>query len=56
MSGHLPAVLSFEPVLAAEVDRVEYWQRRLRLRLSPIGELTGGAGVLLAEDGRSEDA
>src|SRR5581483_8057653 len=47
-----PGVLSFEPVLAAESDRVEYWQKRLRLRLSPIAELTGGAGVLLAEAGR----
>jgi hypothetical protein len=47
-------VLRFDPVLGAsgEFDRVDYWQRRLNTRLSPIGELGGGAILLLAQDHR----
>ncbi len=49
-----PEVLLFDPVLAASGDfeRVDYWQERLHMRLSPIGEMRGPAAVLLAEDGR----
>jgi hypothetical protein len=47
-------VLRFDPLLAAsgEFDRIDYWQRRLNTRLSPIAETGGGAALLLAEDGR----
>ncbi len=40
------------PVTCLEWDRVEYWQKRLGMALSPLAELGGGAILLLAEDGR----
>lgn len=44
----------FNPELAAsgEFDRVEYWEQRLGLRLSPIAEVDGGI-LLLGADGRA---
>src|SRR5947209_1250932 len=47
-------IIRFDRVLAAsgEFDRIDYWQSRLNIRLSPIAELGGGAILLLSEDGR----
>ncbi len=47
-------VLRFDPILAAsgEFDRVDYWQRQLSTKLSPVAETSRGGMLLLAEDGR----
>ena len=49
-----PGVLLFDPILATsgDFDRVDYWQKRLHMRLSPLGEISGPVALLLAEDGR----
>jgi hypothetical protein len=43
------------PLLSAagEFERVDCWQRRLNIKLSPIGEDSKGGMILLAEDGRA---
>ncbi len=50
----LKGVLRFDPVLAAsgEFERVDYWQKRLNTKLSPLAEGSKGELLLLAEDGR----
>ena len=52
--AYLAEALLFNPVMAAtgEFDRVDFWQRRLNLRFSPLAEISGGAILLLADDGR----
>jgi hypothetical protein len=52
--AYLAEILRFDPVLASsgEFDRVDYWERRLGMRLSPIAETGGGSMLLIAEDGR----
>ena len=52
--GKFPAEVLHSIGLAAsgEFDRIDYWQCRLKIRLSPIAELGGGAILLLAEDER----
>lgn len=48
-----PEKIFFDPLRASgEFDRVEYWERYLETHLSPIAELSGGAIVVIAEDGR----
>jgi SUKH-3 immunity protein len=50
----LKGVVRFDPLLSAsgEFDRVDYWQHRLNIKLSPIAEDSKGGIVLLADDGR----
>jgi len=45
--------IRFDPLLAASGDfnRVDYWQRKLNVLLTPLAEV-GNAMMLLAEDGR----
>jgi hypothetical protein len=52
-SGYIATELDFDPVYAGsgEFDRVDYWQQRLGLLLSPLGEHGDGGLVLLANDG-----
>jgi len=46
--------IRFDPALAAlgEFDRIEYWERKLNTKLSPIAETNPVSIVVLAQDGR----
>lgn len=48
---YAPGVVIFNPLLAAELDRVTDWQEYLGMVLTPIGEVAGQACLLIAEDG-----
>ena len=50
----IKGVLRFNPLLSAsgEFERVDYWQHRLNVKLSPMAEDSKGGILLLAEDGR----
>jgi hypothetical protein len=51
--AYMAEVLRFDPILAAsgEFDRVDYWQKYLKIELTPIAEVNA-AILLLGSDGR----
>ncbi|MEW4452001.1 SUKH-3 domain-containing protein [Bremerella sp. JC817] len=50
-SGQIIPGLDFDPLWAdGEFDRIEYWERKLSTRMTPIGMIGGGMLIMLAED------
>jgi hypothetical protein len=47
---HSSSTVIFEPLEEAEQDRIEYWEKRLNLALTPVGG-TSGIALLVAENG-----
>jgi hypothetical protein len=51
-----PPVVFFDPTMPGgngDVSRIPDWERRLNIKMNPIGELSGGHSVLVfGEDGR----
>ncbi|MCE9553725.1 MAG: SUKH-3 domain-containing protein [Planctomycetes bacterium] len=48
---HAPGVVIIDPLKDGEFDRVSGWQKRLKMKLTPIGVFSGEACLLVAEDG-----
>jgi len=52
--AYAAGAICFDPVLAAtgEFERVDFWQKHLGQKLTPLGELEGQSILLLTENGR----
>jgi hypothetical protein len=48
---YAPGVIRFDPLLACEPDRIQWWERYLQMKLTPLGEVGDQACLVLAENG-----